>query len=262
MASSKIIDILKPMNYDENSERYKSISIVIVSDIHKNHEKINIPNGDIFLHCGDFTNKDDWRNLTNDQIPQSVIDFNQWLGRLTHKHKIVICGNHEIGFENFSKEEIQSKLLTNSTYLKDDLIQVEGITIYGSSWPFKEHYRTKWSSIPSDIDILMTHIPPKFILDLAFQPKKVASTETCSICNNTVHGSYGHWDSKSLIKEIRQKIQPRIHCFGHLHDDNGYKYDQHANGTLFINAAANLTRQCFKLNFYLDLQKHSNMYQS
>ncbi|CAF3775759.1 unnamed protein product [Rotaria sp. Silwood1] len=186
MASSKIIGILKPMDYDENSERYKSISILIVSDTHKNHEKINIPDGDIFLHCGDFTNKDDWRNLTNDQIPQSVIDFNQWLGRLTHKHKIVICGNHEI----------------------------------------------------------------------------VASTEPCSICNNTVHGSYGHWDSKSLIKEIRQKIQPRIHCFGHVHDDNGYKYDQHANGTLFINAAANLTRQCFKLNFYLDLQKHSNMYQS
>ncbi|CAF1490027.1 unnamed protein product [Rotaria sordida] len=260
MSSSKIIDILKPMNYDENPERYKTISVVIVSDTHKNHEKINIPDGDIFLHCGDFTNRGDWLNLTNDQIPQSVIDFNQWLGRLTHKHKIVICGNHEIGFEKFSKEEIQSKLLSNSIYLKDDLIQVEGITIYGSSWHFNERCRAKWSSIPSDIDILMTHMPPKFILDLAFQPRKVASTEPCSICNNTVHGSYGHWGSKSLIKEIRQRIKPRIHCFGHVHDDNGYKYDQHENGTLFINAAANLTRQCFKLNFYLDLQKHSNVF--
>ncbi|CAF3238268.1 unnamed protein product [Rotaria sp. Silwood2] len=260
MSSSKIIDIIKPIDYDENPERYKSISVVIVSDTHKNHEVINIPDGDIFLHCGDFTNKGDWRSLTNDQIPQSIIDFNQWLGRLKHKHKIVICGNHEIGFQKYSKEEIQSNLLTNCIYLKDELIQVEGITIYGSPWSFKEHYRTKWLSIPSNIDILMTHIPPKFILDLAFQPKKVASTEPCSMCNDTVHGSYGHWGSKSLIKEIRERIQPRIHCFGHVHDDNGYKYDQHESETLFINAATDLTGQVFKLNFYLDLQKHSNIF--
>ncbi|CAF1283172.1 unnamed protein product [Rotaria magnacalcarata] len=256
MSSSKIIDVLKPFDYDEYPERYKLTSVVIVSDTHRNHEMMNIPDGDIFLHCGDFTKKGDWRHLTNGQIPQSLIDFNVWLGRLTHAHKIVICGNHERGFENFSKEEIQSKLLTNCTYLDDELIQVEGITIYGSPWSFNENYRAKWSSIPSDIDILMTHIPPKFILDLAFQPKKAVSTDPCSICDDAVHGYYGHWGSRSLIKEIRRRIQPRIHCFGHVHDDQGYKYDQHENGTLFINAAAYLTSQAFKLNFYRNLQNY------
>ncbi|CAF4903818.1 unnamed protein product, partial [Rotaria socialis] len=144
MNSSKIIDIIKPIGYDENPERYRSISAVVVSDTHKKHEKIQIP--DV---------------KKNNEIPRSVIDFNRWLGTLPHKHKIVNCGNHELGFENLSKERIQSKLLTNCIYLKDELIQVEGITIYGCAWQFNGDYETKWSLIPSDIDILMTHIPPQ-----------------------------------------------------------------------------------------------------
>ena len=101
--------------------------------------------------------------------------------------------NHEIGFGELSQEEIQSKYLTNCKYLKDELIEIEGITIYGCPWLFNDDYTTKWSSIPSNIDILMTHIPPQFILDLAYQPKTSLSTEPCSRCNNTVHGCYGHW---------------------------------------------------------------------
>jgi predicted phosphodiesterase len=255
MASFKMIDILKPVDYNENPDRYKKVSIIVVSDTHKHHESLSIPDGDIFLHCGDFTNRHDWQNLSSGEIPQAIIDFNQWLGKLPHKHKLVICGNHEIGFGKLSQEEIQSNYLTNCKYLKDELIQIEGISIYGCSWLFSEHYGPKWSSIPSYIDILMTHIPPEFILDLAYQPKKSPSIEPCSMCNNTVHGCYGHWGSKSLIKEIRQRIQPRVHCFGHVHDDPGYKYDQDDTGTLFINAATDLSNQSFKFIFYADLHK-------
>ncbi|CAF2927642.1 unnamed protein product [Rotaria sp. Silwood2] len=101
MPSSTIIDILKSIDYDEDPERFKSISIVIVLDTDKNHEKIYIPDGDIFLHCGEFTKKNVGK-----------------LERLIHNHKIVICGNNELGFEHCSKEEIQSKLLTNATVYK------------------------------------------------------------------------------------------------------------------------------------------------
>jgi Icc-related predicted phosphoesterase len=67
----------------------------------------------------------------------------------------------------------------------------------------------------------LIYSPPQYILDLAFQPKKFPSNESCSICNNNIHGCYGHWGSKSLIKQIRERIQPRVHCFGHVHDDAG-----------------------------------------
>ena len=237
----------------KNPQRYKKLNIVVISDTHKNHASMSIPDGDILLHCGDFTNKGDWRNLSSGQIPQSIIDFNQWLGKLPHQHKIVICGNHETGFGQLFKDDIQTKLLANCIYLKEELIEIEGIVIYGCPWPHNLSDEYEWSSIPSNIDILMTHIPPKFILDVAFQPKKPPATEPCTMCDSKVHGHYGHWGSKSLIKEIRQRIHPRVHCFGHVHDDAGYKYD---NQTLFINAAADLTNQCFMFYFYVDLEKH------
>ncbi len=101
----------------------------------------------------------------------------------------------------------------------------------------------------------MTHIPPEYILDLAYQPKNVSSNEVCSICNNSIHSFYKHWGSKSLAKEIANRIKPRIRCFGHVHDHFGFKSDQHGNKTLFINAAADLTKQTIQFNFYRDLQK-------
>ncbi|CAF4638964.1 unnamed protein product [Rotaria socialis] len=54
----------------------------------------------------------------------------------------------------------------------DELIQVEGITIYGCAWQFNGDYETKWSLIPSDIDILMTHIPPQLRVNLALPLKR------------------------------------------------------------------------------------------
>jgi Icc-related predicted phosphoesterase len=245
------LDLLKPIDYDENNERYDKIRIVVVSDTHEQHEMIQIPDGDILLHCGDFTNRHHWSNLSNNEIPRSIIDFNQWLGRLPHQYKIVICGNHEVGFKNLSKEEIQSKYLTNCIYLKDELIRIKGISIYGSPWSFDQSFRSKWSLIPSNIDILMTHIPPQYILDLAYVPNK-PSNEPCSICNNSIHSFYEHWGSRSLAKEIFRRIHPRIHCFGHVHDHFGSKYDHR---TLFINGAADLTKQTIQFYFYRDLKK-------
>ena len=42
------------------------------------------------LHCGDFT------DLGKEE---EVEDFNDWLGELDYKHKIVICGNHDLSFD-------------------------------------------------------------------------------------------------------------------------------------------------------------------
>lgn len=42
------------------------------------------------IHAGDFTR---CGHL------QEVKDFNNWLGTLPHKHKIVIAGNHELSFD-------------------------------------------------------------------------------------------------------------------------------------------------------------------
>ena len=247
-SSSEVTDLFKPNDYDENPSKYRRVRFVVVSDTHEDHQSIRIPDGDIFLHCGDFTNRHHWFNLPDNQIPRSLVDFNQWLGKLPHQYKIVIGGNHDIAIEKFSKDDIQRNYLTNCIYLKDELVEIEGISIYGCSWSNDE--QSKWNLIPSNINILMTHIPPKSILDSAFQSKKSPSKKLCSMPSNSIYGV----GSKRLLNEIIGRIQPRVHCFGHVHDDFGSRSNQFGLDTLFINAAADLTKKTVQFDFYVRLK--------
>lgn len=66
-----------------------------------------------------------------------------------------------------------------------------------------------FSDIPKDVDILMTHSPPR-----------------------------GYRGIKSL-NEMVKKIQPKVHVFGHEHDEYGYEHD---SKTTFINAAITISK--------------------
>jgi len=67
--------------------------IVCVSDTHGRHRGISLPRGDILIHCGDFTD--------TGQAKQ-VKDFTKWLleakTQLGFSHVVVIAGNHDITF--------------------------------------------------------------------------------------------------------------------------------------------------------------------
>jgi Icc-related predicted phosphoesterase len=103
-----------------------------------------------------------------------IKDFDDWLGTLPHKHKIVICGNHDLCFEDNPKEA--RKLMKNAHYLEDETIEIEGLKFYGSPWQPEFHnwafnlnrgeeIKKKWDLIPNDTDVLITHGPPYGILD-------------------------------------------------------------------------------------------------
>ena len=73
------------------------------------------------MHTGDFTMRGD---------EQEVINFNQWLGTLHHKHKIVIAGNHELSFDSdFPKGQLNSERIyevivsPKMDYVRDGKIQ-------------------------------------------------------------------------------------------------------------------------------------------
>ncbi|VDN22457.1 unnamed protein product [Cylicostephanus goldi] len=106
------------------------VRFVCISDTHEKLDEFlpMIPDGDVLIHAGDFTNYGDLGE---------VIKFNAEIGKLPHKHKIVIAGNHELGFED--GEEMNDKqlaglnmlginkayeLLSNCTYLCDRAIEV------------------------------------------------------------------------------------------------------------------------------------------
>jgi hypothetical protein len=80
-------------------------------------------------------------------------------------------------FHGRSAEEIQSHL-PHVTYLQDKSVTINGLVIYGSPWTFQRNSPatafTKpggtlgsncWSLIPENVHILVTHNPPKDILD-------------------------------------------------------------------------------------------------
>jgi predicted phosphodiesterase len=49
------------------------------------HNKLNLPDGDVLIHCGDFTNHGSL---------QEVREFAAWLTTLSFKYIIIVPGNH------------------------------------------------------------------------------------------------------------------------------------------------------------------------
>ena len=176
------------------------MKFTVISDTHNKHSKLDLGSGDVLLHCGDFSGRGS---------EQQIVNFNDWLGTLNFKHKIVIAGNHDFMFEKDPQKA--RSLLTNATYLQDSAIEIEGLKIYGSPWqPWFHNWafnlqrgkdlKEKWSLIPDDTDILLTHGPPYGVQDL------------------TSNGE--HVGCEDLLEKVLS-IKPKVHCFGHIHEDSG-----------------------------------------
>ncbi len=190
------------------------MKLVIVSDTHGMHQEVNIPSGDVFIHAGDFT-----ENGTVEEVEQ----FNQFLGCLKHTYKIVISGNHEYCFEKEPKQSQQ--LLSNCIYLQDRGIVIEGVKFYGSpwqpwffNWAFNlergDEIRKKWELIDKDTDVLITHGPPAGYGDRVDSGERVG-------CEDLI--------------DFVERIKPKYHIFGHIHEDYGISHSSH---TTFINASS------------------------
>lgn len=202
----------------EFSSENRPIRVVCISDTHGHHEALEVPDGDILIHAGDISHR------TGDPFGErrDLDEFNTWLGTLPHPHKIVIGGNHDAFLER--SRAVGPKYLTNATYLQDDSVEVMGLKIYGSpmtprcgngAFHFKglSTPERTWKNIPDDVDILVTHGPPKGILD----------TDAKGV-------SLGD----AVLFERVQAVKPKLHVFGHIHEG----YGQTVSGvTTFVNAA-------------------------
>ena len=162
----------------------KIVRIIHISDTHLHHdfylESGLIPDGDIIVHSGDFTNYGIRKRLdSRREFEKDITKINTFFGRLPHKHKIFVAGNHEMSLSYVSAERIQNRL-TNVIYLQDKQVTLEGIKFYGAPWnnwrfwAFSRAYGLgvealgeKWRLIPQDTDIVVTHNPPHKILDIA-----------------------------------------------------------------------------------------------
>ena len=138
---------------------------------HGFHNKLKIPEVDVVIHSGDFS--DHYELHLNEPETNR---FLSWYSKLPIKHKILVAGNHDIiPFNNKTSFKEKCKSL-GITYLEDDWVYVNNILIYGSpwsplygSWSFmKQPFQLKlyWDNIPSNTGVLVTHTPPYGILDI------------------------------------------------------------------------------------------------
>lgn len=187
--------------------------IVCVSDTHSRHDHIVVPEGDILVHAGDFSKRGS----------RAEIDaFDRWLGTLPHPHKVVIAGNHDFGME---QEPDARNWIQNAIYLQDSGVTVGGLHIWGSPWQPRFYdwafnldrgrpLREVWSKIPAKLDVLLTHGPPRGILDQTDRGEPVG-------CDD-------------LLDAVLLK-RPRLHVFGHIHEAYGRL---ERGGTTFVNACS------------------------
>jgi len=174
----------------------RSIRIVAISDSHELHRDLDIPDGDILIHAGDFT--------MFSKSSAAILDFNEWLGELPHRWKILIPGNHEFFLE---ADPSRRSLISNARLLIDEGVGIMGLKIWGSPiTPLycgafgqsseRDRMRT-YSHIPADTDVLVTHGPPFGILDQA-------------------PGSDNHEGCHQLLAVVH-RIGLMLHVFGHVH---------------------------------------------
>ena len=188
--------------------------LVLFGDTHELHREVEVPAGDILICVGDFTMFS--KNLS------AIEDFNEWLGELPHRHKLVVPGNHEFFLE--SNPERRS-LLDNANVLIDESVEIEGLNIHGSPMTplygaaFGKSSQTDrerhWSKVPNNTHVLITHGPPFGILDLSpDQTERMGDPE--------------------LRNRVRALASLKLHAFGHVHGANG-AVDQ--DGVTFANVA-------------------------
>lgn len=186
----------------------KVIRIWHISDTHTWNHLLTIPEDiDIVVHSGDCSNpKDPFMN------EPEVHEFLDWYSSLPIKTKIFVAGNHDTSIEKglIKPDYISSKGIT---YLENSYALVMGLKIFGSpltptfgiGWAFNKS-RPKldrvWRDlIEPDTDIVVTHGPPKGILDLSYD--RDGNLERCG--------------DKSLLNRILE-VQPKLSLFGHLHN--------------------------------------------
>ena len=188
--------------------------VVCISDTHNQLPKLSVPDGDLLIHAGDATARG-----SLDEIAR----FDRDLGRLPHRHKVVIAGNHDWAFQK--TPEAARALIKSAVYLEDEAVTLGGLRIYGSPWQpwFLDwafnlargpEIAAKWDLIPAGIDVLVTHGPPLGHGDFTTRGEAVGCAD--------------------LLEAVR-RVRPRLHVFGHIHEGYGMSDE---GGCRMVNASS------------------------
>ena len=242
----KLIDSGKKL--DKYGTGKSKLKICCISDTHEKHERLKMPDGiDILIYAGDFTN---W-NTSKESVVNSFLN---WFKNQKAKYKYLVCGNHELYFNSLKKSQkdaiIDDLKKNNILYLENNFGDFPelNLNIYGFPQTLKRNLfyladafevsGAKMNEIcninfDKKIDILITHCPPYQILDYTYKNKNIGSL--------------------TLLEDLILRVKPKIHIFGHNHDESGYRiYEYNGEQILFINASKTFSTNPFTFDYYFN----------
>jgi Icc-related predicted phosphoesterase len=203
----------------------------------------------MLIHSGDFTNS---RDLFTNTI--EFICFVDWLKKVRDKFKyvVMVAGNHDMHIEKYEKGSKKEFGNIGAHLLINESVEIEGIKIWGSpctpafhDWAYNRD-RGKigktWARIPDDTQILVTHGPPKGILDLSENRKY--ELEQCG--------------DSALMSRIEQLKELRLFCCGHIHSMKPHYSNDGMlirKGILYSNASCITDRE-----FHRGLSSQGNLF--
>ena len=195
-------------------------TIGILSDTHNKHlaieARFGIPQCDIIIHAGDFS-------MLGEE--KECMDFFNWFAALPIQHKIVIGGNHDIwldkgcpkyntllNFGGIIHSDFRDVLPEGILYLENEAAEIMGIKFYGTpvqpsfnNWAFNYERdsvrQAAFDMIPDDTQFLITHCPPKGVLDTRLDGTSLGDRE--------------------LALKIVTLPNIRVNVFGHIHESRG-----------------------------------------
>lgn len=217
--------------------------VVVFSDTHCKHREVSVPDGDVVVHAGDAC-----ANGTEEE----QIDFLAWFSALPHRHRVFVGGNHDAVLMDERWRDEHAGFLKAWDAARGGVLYLEGggaglrvggeiLLIYGAPWrprpdswtpgaTMRPGKRTSafgvresevaalWEEIPEELDLLVTHVPPRGVLDEIQTPGGPVRIGCPAL-------------STRLTRMARP---PRLHVFGHAHDPAGTEV---AGGRISCNAA-------------------------
>ncbi|MDE2101174.1 MAG: metallophosphoesterase [Patescibacteria group bacterium] len=203
--------------------------LVATSDLHGTLPS-DLPEGDVLVVAGDLMPV--WNHSLEYQMEWADHEFVPWLRRQPFEHIAFIAGNHDFVCEEYPDTWLLNPP-ENAHYLCDNAIKIDGVKIYGSPWSGQfgrwafmaeeDVLSGLYASMPTDIDVLLTHGPPYLS------------------CDREQRGT--HTGSPSLRAWIKEHQPPYV-ITGHIHEAYGYDRihvhgDHHrsSNGTAVYNVS-------------------------
>lgn len=147
----------------------------------------------------------------------ALYDFRSWMRSVPARHRVFIGGNHDRLLEKLGEEKVREKFEKYGiSYLKDNSVEIDGLTFYGSPWS-----------------------PVGGTGNKAFQQGRTA-TEVARLTNNLpaidvlmTHAACASWEP--ILGS--HGVQFWVH--GHWHDGHGQARVHANNDCISVNVASN-----------------------